>query len=278
MRVLLVGASGFVGRHVRERLGGVEVAAPSRSDLDLVETPHAQIRRILEDLRPTAVVNCAGVVHGSPERLVAGNVVGVARLARAVGEVVPEARVVHVGSAAEYGAHDVPVGEGAECRPLGEYGLTKLAGTRLVAGVVRNGVVLRLFNPVGPGAPLGSLTGRLVAGMRAGGELRLGVTSDVRDFVDVRDVAEAIVAAALAPGVLPPVLNVGTGRAVAVRDLVELMIEVASWRGRVVSASEGSSALPWSCADVTAIGAVLGWKARIALRDSLADAWNEVPA
>ncbi|GAA0415901.1 hypothetical protein Acor_56680 [Acrocarpospora corrugata] len=282
--MLLVGASGFVGRHVRERLRavpGVELVVSGRSlgpaRLDLAATALPELSGLLADVRPTAVVNCAGVIHGPAAELVAGNVTGVARLVRAMGDAVPGARLVQVGSAAEYGAHAVPVREDAECRPLGEYGLTKLAGTELVRAAARDGqdaVVLRLFNPIGPGAPVTSVTGRLIAGLRAGGELRLGGTGDVRDFVDVRDAADAIVAAALAPGRLPPVLNLGTGRGVTVRELVTVMIEVADWRGHVVLDDDGGSALPWSCADVAAIRAVLGWQAGTGLRDSLADAWG----
>ncbi|GIH24433.1 hypothetical protein Aph01nite_27430 [Acrocarpospora phusangensis] len=282
--VLLVGASGFVGRHVRDRFpAGTGLALAGRSagtPLDLVGTPHADICRLLAEVRPRAVINCAGAVLGSADRLVAANAVAVSRLVAAMREAAPEARLVHVGSAGEYGSHARPVAEDAECRPVGHYGVSKLAGTALVraaAGDGLDGVVLRLFNPVGPGAPPASLLGRLIAGMRAGHELHLGVTGDVRDFLDVRDAADAIIAAALAPDRLPPVLNLARGRPVPVRELLDLMIDVASWQGRVFAA-EGESALPWSCADVSAIEAALGWRATTKLRDSLADAWHAVPS
>ncbi|WP_214109302.1 NAD-dependent epimerase/dehydratase family protein [Acrocarpospora catenulata] len=286
-RVLLTGASGFVGRHVAELLAGapgVELILTRRRELthcrvvDLAAGPYDALCRVLAEAEPSVVVNCAGVVHGESAALVAGNVTAPARLLRAMADVVPDARLVHVGSAAEYGAHAVPVREDAECRPLGEYGLTKLAGTALVRAAALDGldaVVLRLFNPVGPGASGGSLTGRLIAGLRAGDEVLLGVTTDVRDFIDVRDAAAAIVAAALARGPLPPVLNLGTGRAVPVQELVDTMISVAAWPGRVLSTpSAGGSTLPWSCADITAITQALPWRPAIPLRTTLADAWQ----
>lgn len=279
--MLLVGASGFVGRQVRARFpAGAELVLAGRSagtPLDLVETSHADLCRLLARVRPRAVINCAGGVLGSASKLVAINVVAVSRLVAAMRAAVPEARLVQVGSAGEYGAHAGPVAEDAECRPVGEYGLTKLAGTAIVRAAVQDGldgVVLRLFNPVGPGAPAASLLGRLLAGLRAGGELRLGVTGDVRDFLDVRDAADAIIAAALCPDRLPPVLNLARGRPVPVKEFVDLMLDVAAWRGPV-HAEAGNSALPWSCADVSAIDAALGWRATTELRVSLADAWEE---
>ena len=114
---------------------------------------------------------------------------------------------MHLGSAAEYGPGEpgTAVAESAPPRPASAYGATKLAGTRLVelgraAGL--DAVVLRVFNPVGPGAPDGILPGRLVSEFRRaladGSEVQLGPLDAVRDFVDARDVADAVIAAALA--------------------------------------------------------------------------------
>ena len=85
-------------------------------------------------------------------------------------------------------------------------------------------VVLRVFNPVGPGSPAASLPGRLADELRRAlpdGTVRVGDLSAYRDFVDVRDVAQAVGLAVTAPGPLPPVLNIGSGTATPVRELAE---------------------------------------------------------
>ena len=220
----MLGASGFLGRHVRQRAGaaGLDVVTAGRSPLpdspahcliDLGAQDPARLAGTLSTLAPDVVVNCAGATAGPPEALAAVNVTGTYDLVRAMLMAGRPARLVHLGSAAEYGPGEpgTAVAESAPPRPASAYGATKLAGTRLVelgraAGL--DAVVLRVFNPVGPGAPDGILPGRLVSEFRRaladGSEVQLGPLDAVRDFVDARDVADAVIAAALAPGPAAP--------------------------------------------------------------------------
>lgn len=292
-RVLLVGATGFVGRHVRARAAaaGVDVVAAARSpelgaltlDLAAGSGPAADA---LRDVAPDAVVNCAGVTCGDPADLVRGNVVAVANLVTALGSSGSGARLVHLGSAAEYGdvPRGVPVSEGTPPRPLSAYGVTKLAGTELVRAAAGDGldaVVLRVFNPIGPGSPESTLAGRLAAELRDGSDgadVRVGSLAASRDLIDVRDVADAVVAAVRADGPLPPVLNVGSGRATPLRDLAAGLLRVTGSARRVLEAAVGSdrsAGVAWQQADVRAAGRALGWKPATDLTTSLRDLWAE---
>ena len=78
---------------------------------------------------------------------------------------------MHLGSAAEYGpgAGGQRVTESAATRPAGLYGATKLAGTVAVTASGLDAVVLRVVNPVGPGAPSAGLPGRIAALLREAG-------------------------------------------------------------------------------------------------------------
>ena len=143
-------------------------------------------------------------------------------------------------------------------------------------------VVLRVGNPVGPGAPAGGLPGRIAGLLRAAGPdpdavLRLGDLSAYRDFVDVRDLARAVVLAVAAPGPLPPVLNIGGGRAVPVRDLVRGLADRAGFRGRIEENAAGSARaaqVSWQCSDITAAEDALGWRPAYTLDDALAALWE----
>ncbi|MGI8335390.1 NAD-dependent epimerase/dehydratase family protein [Actinomadura scrupuli] len=280
MRILLTGATGFIGRHVGELAAaeGIEVVAASRSaGLDLRSA--RVTARWVREVAPDAVVNCAGVTHGPPDALVAGNVVAVAHLVAAVAG--RGVRLVHLGSAAEYGNTPAgkPVTEDTAPAPAGAYGITKLGGTELIRAAVAEGtdaVALRVFNPVGPGSPASSLAGRLARELAGdGGDVRVGSLDAHRDLVDVRDVAAAIVAAARAPGPLPPVLNVGSGRATRLRELVDSLVLISGADRRVVEAPGGPDGIPWSQADLSAVRGALGWEPLIDLGTSLRDLWED---
>jgi len=296
-RLLVLGASGFLGRHVRQQAeaAGMTVVTACRSalpgspqhlQLDLVQASPDVLAATITAVAPDAVVNCAGATAGSPDVLAAANVCGPFALAQAMLRTRPAARLVHLGSAAEYGPPQTsaPLAETAPARPAGTYGVTKLAGTRLVelarcAGLTA--VVLRVFNPVGAGAPDSSLPGAVAAQLRrarsGGGEIRLGSLDAVRDFVDARDVAAAVLAAVAAAQLPSPLLNIGSGTAVPARTLVKQLVEVSGFTGPVHEDAPGSArsaGLAGQRADIARARAELGWRPRYDLAASAADLWE----
>ena len=295
MRLLIIGAGGFLGAHIRRgaRAAGLDVVTAGRSPLpdsprhrlaDLAADGPGAIAAMLTDVAPDVVVNCAGAISGPPAGLVAANIDGTYALVTAMLRAAP-ARLVHLGSAAEYGAAEpgVPVTEQAAARPAGMYGVTKLAGTRLVGTAAAAGlgaVVLRVFNPVGPGAPAASLPGRLAAELRRalthGTDVRVGPLDAVRDFIDARDVADAVLAAVTAGALPHPVLNVGSGRGVPVRAMVSELVAASGYPAAVHEDAPGqprSPDIPWQQADISRAGDDLGWRPRRDLATSLADLW-----
>lgn len=299
-RVLLFGASGFLGRAVAEalardprvgsliRVGRQEPADQSWVRHDLVVGTMDELSWLLRNTQPEIIINCTGRLSGTTVELVDANVLVTARLLDVVAAVIPAARMVMVGSAAEYGVvpFGQPVAEDDPTSPVAEYGATRLASTQLARLAAMEGrldaVVLRVFNPIGPGLPAETLLGRAAASMRAALErgddhIQLGPLDAYRDFVDVRDVATAIRAAALADRVAEPVLNVGSGVAVAARDAVKLLAEVAGFTGRVLESAVAparSSAVNWIAADLTKIKKSLGWTPTYDLRDSVLASWE----
>ena len=296
MRALVLGAGGFLGAHVQRaaREAGFEVVTAGRSPLassprhvqiDLGTVTTGGLAELITRLAPRAVVNCAGAIEGGARTLTMTNVDGVTTLVRALVLAGDRIRLVHLGSAAEYGPGrpGIPVTEWMPPRPIGGYGFTKLLGTRMIERARDDGldgVVLRVFNPVGAGAGRSGLPGRAAAALRTAvadrEDLRLGPLDAVRDFVDARDVADAVLAAVTADR-LPPVLNVGSGRGLPCRDLVKELLAI-SGASCAVREDDGGSArsagVSWQQADITLATTVLQWRPRRDLADAVADLWR----
>ncbi|GAA1109241.1 NAD(P)-dependent oxidoreductase [Kribbella jejuensis] len=291
-RVMVFGAGGFLGATICALLAdrGIEYRGLSRTRsepyrrCDLTAMHPYALDTQIGMYKPTVVVNAVGATLGEPAELVRANVIAVEALLASVRDHAGHARFVQLGSAAEYGGapHGTSQSEDAAPRPLGPYGITKLAGAELVLRAHRAGAdaaVLRIFDVIGPGAPETTLTGRVIRDLRSRQLIEVGSLDVWRDFVDVRDVAEAVLAVALADGSLPPVLNVGTGRATLARDVAGQLFELSSQPATIVDDAEQETALgaPWQQADTTLIEQTLGWSPKIALDQSLADSWAELP-
>ncbi len=177
--------------------------------------------------------------------------------------------------------------------------MCKLRATEAVLAAAHcgavDGVVLRLFNAIGPGMPAVSLAGSavapLAAGTRARGDgarvalgdppvsLTFAGLRGARDYVDARDVARAVdrAAAAAPAGAL---VNIGRGVAVPARLLVETLVVAAGVPASIVDGStvdipDGRAArsrgVDWQQADISRARALLGWVPRWGLADSLRD-------
>ncbi|MEU6864622.1 NAD-dependent epimerase/dehydratase family protein [Streptomyces sp. NPDC046876] len=244
MRVLLIGANGYLGRYVADRLladPAVQLTALGRGDdadvrFDLATGSPGALTRFLDAVHPGVVINCAGATRGGARELTRHNTVAVATICESLRRSGCGARLVQLGCAAEYGPSQPgsSTAEDAVPRPGGPYGVSKLAATELVLGSGLDAVVLRIFSPVGPGTPAGSPLGRLAEAMRRAmqsgdGELKLSGLGVQRDFVDVRDVARAVHAASLSAA--QGVVNIGTGRAVRLRDAAAILARVAGYGG-----------------------------------------------
>jgi len=299
VRVLVIGAGGFLGSHVvrRAREDAMAVVTAGRSVLagsahheviDLARDSPEHLGAVLARIAPEVVVNCAGATSGTAEELSEANISAVFSLLEATMLAGWRGRLIHLGSAAEYGRspEGSSVSEAALSQPVGVYGATKLGGTRLVELARLGGadaVVLRIFNPLGMGAPEAGLPGRLVSEVRRavadGGDIRLGPLDAVRDFIDARDVADAVIAAATASELPSPVLNVGTGLGVPVRALVDGLLAISRCRSRVseeAPGSERSAGVTWQQADIALAARDLGWKPVHDLDSTLRDWWGEL--
>jgi nucleoside-diphosphate-sugar epimerase len=294
MRVLLFGATGFIGRHVLPvlsadpRVSAVTCAGRDRVDLNACD--QEALTAVISEESPDAVVNCTGRLTGTGPELIEANTIATAKLVEAIAAAQPRARFVRLGSAGEYGPvpHGRSVTEDQPAAPVSEYGISHLAGTQLVlaasaAGRI-DGIALRVFNPIGAGLHADNLLGRcanLFAEAQASGArtVTLGSLSAYRDFVDVRDVATAVLAAVVTSRPAARVCNIASGRAVTSRETVRLLAEAAGFTGEILERGIGparSSGVGWMRGDIERARQVLGWSPAHDLAESVQSIWSAV--
>ena len=249
---------------------------------DLHDTP--TLLQVLNDLRPAIILHLAGCVPpASDEKLWSSNVEATRKLLEAVEATKLKARIVVVGSAAEYGATEEAISEGDPCNPTTAYGRTKLAQTRLCERCAMefdlNIAVARAFNLYGPGMSTHTVIGEIcgqIARAEDGGFVELGNVASARDFIDIRDAVAAYWALATheSPGV---VFNVCAGRAVTIGDVAQRLIELSGRQLSVRTVAERMHADDFhrSCGDNTKLRERTDWAPKIPLVDGLRDtlAW-----
>jgi nucleoside-diphosphate-sugar epimerase len=283
---IVFGANGFIGRYVAAALAanpeiqvvgaglGTPLPGLQRNwlDLDLL-AGEGRLEAELRSASPGLVVNCTGATTGTASELTRLNVLTTAALLEGIVAAGIRARSIHLGSAAEYGPGIIglPVAESACARPVSPYGIVKLAATQLVAAAAAAGqdaIVLRVFNALGPGMPHGTLPGGALRRLKdavaaAAPRVEMGPLGSVRDFVDVRDIAAAVVAACRAESLAAPIVNVGSGNGHSARELVRALAERVGFSGEIGEAGAGSprsSDVPWQVADVSLAERILGWR------------------
>jgi nucleoside-diphosphate-sugar epimerase len=299
---LVTGATGFVGRHVVEALTSSDERVPDAEVILLgrrrpqrwpqerfvaadLNDPEA-LRRGLERFAPDYVIHTAGrTPPASDDELYRANFWSTTHLLGALRTRNKPCRVVLSGSAAELGpveAAHLPVGEEYAGYPVDAYGRSKHLAT--LQGLSERPplevMVARVFNPIGPGTPPTQAFGQFTARLGEPGpeplDLPVGDLEARRDFIDVRDVARAMIALALRGGA-GRAYHVGTGQSHRVGDGLESLIRLSgrAVRIRVDPALSTRRGPADSRAAIGRITADTGWQPQVAWEDSLADLWRE---
>jgi nucleoside-diphosphate-sugar epimerase len=293
-RVLVTGGAGFVGSHLVEAClkRGYEVRALDNLSLGKTGWVDANAELIEGDIRDfevckRAVQNCSGVFHlAAMSRSAASldnidicttnNIIGTQNILSAARDAGVQ-KVVYSGSSTYYG--NLPPPHREEMRPdyLNFYGLSKHVGEEYTLLFDRlyglHGNVLRYFNVYGPRlsgegqyALVMSIFFRL---LKEGKPLTIhGSGQQARDFVHVRDVAQANILA-FENAAHGRVYNVGSGVAVSVKELADSLSTNLVYEPRRAGDAE------ITLADISRIKDELGWTPQVSFADGLKELIEE---
>jgi GDP-L-fucose synthase len=273
-----------------ERHGYANLLVRTHAELDLTE--QAAVREFFQAHRPEVVILAAARVGGilanssQPAQfirdnlLIQNNVIDAAHRAGAQ-------KLVFLGSSCIYPRlAPQPIREEAlltgPLEPTNEwYAVAKIAGIKLCQAYRRefgfNAICLMPTNLYGPGDNfdlqnshvLPALVRRFHEAKLRGDErvVAWGTGAPRREFLHVADLAEAIVLL-LERYDEEPIINVGCGTDVTIRELCEVVKAVTGFQGRLEFDASKADGAPRKLLDVSRITA-LGWRPRIALRSGI---------
>lgn len=198
-------------------------------------------------------------------------------------------KFIFSSTAAVYGSPDSmdPCLEDGPKAPISPYGDSKYQAEAKVTAFINtpgnHGTSLRFFNVVGTAAPelIDNSVENLVPIVL--GKLKKNQSPEIfgtdyptpdgtciRDYVDVRDIARAHLAAADATGQLPPALNIGTGRGASVREVIDLVLKAINKSDTQVIESPRRAGDPaFLCADINLAKSSMGFTSKYSLEESV---------
>ena len=291
-RTLITGAAGFTGHYAAQTLaarghevhgivhhgGTADILGAHRCfEADLVD--HSATAKIVAEVRPDYVLHLAGiafVAHSDVEQIYRSNVTGTRQLLDALaGLKTPPRSIILASSANVYGnAREGALEESLSFAPANDYAVSKVAmeyvaslyATRLPLTVVRP------FNYTGRGQSTQYIIPKIVSHARdLSATIELGNVDVARDFSDVRTVVEVYARLLEHPGARGEIFNVCSGRAVSIREVLEIVSQLSghSFEVRVNDAFVRANDVRVLLGSAAKLEALIGNVPRISLEETI---------
>lgn len=285
VRILVTGASGFIGRKLCERLvsqGAIVTALAKEGEIEMIDpanwcrvdiTDYEAVLACLQKHRPEIIFHAAAMVSGCRtleiiDEMTAVNLVGSINILRAAVEI-GSPRVVMCGSMEE-----APEGGGHEA-PNSPYAASKHAA-RLYAGMFHEQFDLdvtmtRIFMVYGPGQQdQRRLIPYVITSLLQGRDPQLGSGKRLVDWVYIDDVVGGLIAVAGAHGTAGRTFDIGTGTLTSIEDVVNhLGNAIDSEATPTFGARDDRGSETQYAADWQKLAAETGWRPQTPLTEGL---------
>ena len=307
-KVLITGASGFVGGYVAEHLlslndydiYGTYLTEESKESSPVKDFIHfsqadledkSQIQKLISEVRPEWIFHLAAQASvpksfKDPIGTFHSNIDVEINLFETLREQeLLETKVLVVGSAEEYGyvtPEDLPVDENTPLRPASPYSVSKIAQDFLAFQYSLSYkmplIRVKPFNHVGPRQAPGFVVSdfcKYIAEVEKGLKepiMKVGNMQAKRDFTDVRDMVKAYVLL-MEKGEKGEVYNIGSGKSHAIQEIFDILVSLSAVKITTESdpAKFRPSDIPEIVVDNTKISTLTGWKPEIPLEVTLKD-------
>lgn len=301
--VLITGVHGFCGRHLATRLiaeemdvYGADIHLDPPTSLSLkdyfrmdIKDP-SNVNDVIHSVVPDMIFHLAGLTVAEASEVYHVNFLGSVYLLEAIRKWVPQASVLMVGSAAEYGyvaEDEMPICETHPCNPITPYGISKhgmvLAAINFFKDYGVKIVIARPFNIIGAGIPpslvIGAVLSRIKNALSEENEpavISVGNIDTERDFIAVEDVVDAYLIM-IRSNCWGEIFNVCSGKPFSIRSVLQLLADNSK---RKIEFLENATLI--RATDVKRVygsaeksAKMLGFKPKISLASALTAAWNE---
>jgi nucleoside-diphosphate-sugar epimerase len=292
-RVLIIGGTGFIGRHLAVKCLnyssfvtslGLTDSTERESNINGIEYIQTDIldkeklKLALNGRSYDYVFNLSGYIDHTPyfkggDKVLGAHFIGVTNIINCLDRKRLKG-FVQIGSSDEYGNQLAPQKEDMRERPFSTYSFSKTASTHFVQMLHLSedfpGVVIRLFLVYGPGQDEKRFLPQIIIACLKGESIETTEGRQLRDFCYVDDVVEALIKSAVTPKAKGHILNIASGKPVLIRDMIDEIVGIVGKGSPIVGARpyrEGEHMELF--ADINLAEDLLCWKPRIALNDGL---------
>jgi len=242
--ILIVGGTGFIGYHLAKKSlkkGWKVTSISSKRPRKKRYLP--QVKYIICDITKKKslrkniqksfnyVVNLGGYVdHSNRKKTFKSHYIGCKNLA----EIFLKKELiafVQMGSSAEYGNVKSPQKENAKCKPKSVYGQAKLLSSTYLIDLFKKqkfpSTILRLYNTYGSRQDLNRFIPIVISGCTKNKKFPCSIGNQVRDFLHIDDVVDAIIKSLTNKNARGQIINIGSGKPRIIKKIIEYIKKIS---------------------------------------------------